>query len=178
MEAGITWFWWLYFPSSTRITWLSTAGLMLALQIRAQPIVRVQRLGQVEWGQGSQNPDRILLEALGGLTGGSGPGCVLRSRRFSVVWCETSWYRLKVYHSTLVVRIFTFSIKRWTPWFAIRRNWVYANNSFTLRPLLPNHLVKRFCGGETRWCCLNQHDISTDMAKLFTYFSTVLYSGC
>ena len=37
------------------------------------------------------------------------------SRRFSVVWCETSRYRLKVYHSTLVVHIFTFSIKRWTP---------------------------------------------------------------
>jgi len=32
----------------------------------------------------------------GSRTGGSGPGCVLR---FSVVWCETSWYRLKVYYS-------------------------------------------------------------------------------
>ena len=32
--------------------------------------------------------------------------------------------------------------------------------------------------GETRWCRLNQHDISTDMAKLFTYLSTILYSGC
>ena len=36
------------------------------------------------------------------------------SRRFSVVWCETSRYRLKVYYSTLV-HIFSFSIKRWTP---------------------------------------------------------------
>ena len=36
------------------------------------------------------------------------------SRRFSVVWCETSRYSLKVYYTTLVVHIFSFSIKRWT----------------------------------------------------------------
>ena len=33
-------------------------------------------------------------------------------------------------------------------------------------------------GGETRQWRLNQHPIPIDVAQLFTYFSTILYSGC